>query len=188
MIMRVLRMLSILSIILRYALRMIYEFWWHDYEVMFWDMFLWAFKYVYEIKKWNVFYELYDELKGCGVKMIYMRMIAWSWWVWNVMSMSMKRNHWRWRKTKVERYLGRACVGIRNSMWKTIGYKAQGIKNKYVGIKPHVTPRFLQKSVSENFQFPRDITTSSELNIGSGIYFFFFTMTHQRWLNNLNIK
>jgi hypothetical protein len=35
-----------------------------------------------------------------------------------------------------------------------------------------VTPRLLQKSVSENFKFPHDITTSSELRIGSGIYFF----------------
>jgi hypothetical protein len=38
-----------------------------------------------------------------------------------------------------------------------------------------VTPRLLQKDVSENFEFPRDITTSLELRFDSRIYFFLIT-------------
>jgi len=35
-----------------------------------------------------------------------------------------------------------------------------------------VMPRFLQKGISENFQFSRDITTSLELRFDRGILFF----------------
>jgi len=34
-----------------------------------------------------------------------------------------------------------------------------------------VMPRLLQTGVNENFNFTRNITTSSELRISSGIYF-----------------
>jgi hypothetical protein len=49
--------------------------------------------------------------------------------------------------------------------------KTSGILPNYTKIQI-VTPHFLQKGVSENFKFSRDITTSSELRFGSGIYFF----------------
>jgi hypothetical protein len=86
------------------ALDMIYEFWWHDYEVMIGNG-LWVFKYVYEIRNriwfdnvskndyeienWKVFYDLYDEFKSCD-------MLKWSWWECDVKVMHMCMISWSW--------------------------------------------------------------------------------------------
>jgi len=83
---------------------MIYEFWWHDYEVMIGNG-LWVFKYVYEIRNriwfdnvskndyeienWKVFYDLYDEFKSCD-------MLKWSWWECDVKVMHMCMISWSW--------------------------------------------------------------------------------------------
>jgi hypothetical protein len=52
-----------------------YPFITFNYVEICFDDGLWVFKYVYEIKKWNVYYELYDELKSLWcVEKIMMRM------------------------------------------------------------------------------------------------------------------